>query len=195
MAAPGRGGGRRCAANSISGLADVPDNLVLRRHRDLDGPLRYGIWGRRAILAIIALLCLLGLANRFGQATSTSRVRFGGGSLAVTAPSALRGGDLFSAEFTVTAAKAIAKPVLVLDQGWARGLAINTIEPSPTSEASRDGRLALTLGPIPAGRKSTLFMQFQVNPTTVSWRRSQNVQLVNGTTVLTTVHRTLTVYP
>jgi hypothetical protein len=176
-------------------VADVPDKLVLRRHRDLEGLYRRGIWIRRGVLGLIAVFCLLGLANRFGQAASISRVAFTGGSLAVTAPSTLRGGDLFSAEFTVKATQDIAKPVLVLDQGWARGLAVNTIEPSPTSEASRDGRLAFTLGPIHAGQTSILFMQFQVNPTTVTWRRSQDVQLDDGTTVLATLHRTLTVYP
>jgi hypothetical protein len=176
-------------------VADVPDKLVLRRHRDLEGLYRRGIWIRRGVLGLIAVFCLLGLANRFGQATSMSRVAFTGGSLAVTAPSALRGGDLFSAEFTVKATRDIRKPVIVLDQGWARGLAVNTIEPSPTSEASHDGRLAFTLGPIHAGQTSILFMQFQVNPTTLTWRRSQDVRLTDGTTVLATLHRTLTVYP
>ena len=40
-----------------------------------------------------------------------------------------------------------------------------------------------------------LFMQFQVNPTTVTWQRPQDVQLRDGSTVLATIHRTLTVYP
>jgi hypothetical protein len=176
-------------------VADVPDSLVLRRHRDLDGLYRKGIWVRRAVLAVIAVFCLLGLANVFGQDTSTSYATFAGGSLTVTAPTALRGGDLFSADFTIRATRDIAKPVLVLDPGWARGFAINTIEPSPAGEASRDGRLAFTLTPIHAGQSSILFMQFQVNPTTVTWRRLQNVELDDGQTVLVRLHRTLTVYP
>ena len=182
-------------AEGVERLADVPDNLVLRRNRDLVGLYRGGVWIRRGVIGLIAGFCLLGLANTFGQATSTSRASFAGGSLVVTAPSALRGGDLFSAEFTVTATADISRPVLVLDQGWARGLAINTIEPSPVNEASRDGRLVFTLGPIRAGHTSTLFMQFQVNPTTVTWRRSRNVLLENGPITLTTIRRTLTVYP
>jgi hypothetical protein len=176
-------------------MADVPDNLTLTRNRDLEGMYRSGIWIRRSVLGVIALLCLLGLVNRFGQATSTRRVAFPGGALQVTAPSALRGGDLWSAVFTVTATSPISHAVLVLDRGWADGLAINTIEPSPASETSRDGRLAFTLGSIPAGRSFTLFMQFQVNPTTVAWSRSQDVQLDDGTTVLGTLRRTLTIYP
>jgi hypothetical protein len=114
----------------------------------------------------------------------------------VTAPSAFRGGDLWSAVFTVTATRDIGRAVLVLDSGWANGMAINTIEPSPVSETSREkGRLAFTLGPIASGHSFTLYMQFQVNPTTVAWRRPQSVQLDDGSAVLATVPRTVTVYP
>jgi hypothetical protein len=176
-------------------VADVPDNLTLKRHRDLDGMYRSGIWIRRVVLGVIAVFCLLGLVNRFGQATSTRHVTFPAGSLTVTAPSALRGGDLWSAVFTVTATSDIEKPVLVLDQGWANGLAINTIEPSPVDETSRDGRLAFTLSPVRAGHSFKLFMQFQVNPTTIAWKRSQNVQLDDGGVMLARLSRTVTVYP
>ena len=176
-------------------MADVPDNLVLKRHRDLEGLYRRGIYVRRTILSVIAVFCLLGLANVFGQAASTSRAGFGAGTLSISSASKLRGGDLTSATFTITATKAIRNAVLVLDPGWARGMAINTIEPSPTNETSENGRLAFTLGPIGAGRSFTLFMQFQVNPTTVTWQRPQDVQLRDGSIVLATIHRTLTVYP
>lgn len=176
-------------------MADVPDNLTLKRHRDLEGMYRSGIWIRRAVLGTIAVFCLLGLVNRLGQTAATSRVTFPAGSLTVTAPSALRGGDLWSAVFTVTANSGIETPVLVLDQGWANGLAINTIEPSPADETSRDGRLAFTLSPIRAGHSYKLFMQFQVNPTTIAWKRSQGVQLDNGNVMLARLSRTVTVYP
>jgi hypothetical protein len=35
---------------------------------------------------------------------------------------------------------------LVLDSGWGEGVTINTIEPSPVGEASRDGKLVFDLG-------------------------------------------------
>jgi hypothetical protein len=176
-------------------MADVPDNLTLKRHRDLDGMYRSGIWIRRGVLGVIGVFCLLGLVNRFGQATSTRRVVFPAGSLSVTAPSALRGGDLWSAVFTVTASSGINQAVLVLDPGWANGMAINTIEPSPVDETSRDGQLEFTLGPIRAGHSFTVFMQFQVNPTTVAWQRRQDVQVDDGNLELATLPRTVTVYP
>ena len=75
-------------------------------------------------------------------------------------------------------------------------MAINTIEPSPANETGRDtGRLAFTLGPIAAGHSFTLYMQFQVNPTTVTWRRPQDVQLEDGSVTLASMQRTVTVYP
>jgi len=82
----------------------------------------------------------------------------------------------------------------VLHSGWAEGHTINTIEPSPIGEASRDGKLVLELGHIPAGQTHLLFMQLQVNPTNVG-RRSQDVALYDGDTLLTSIDRTITIFP
>jgi hypothetical protein len=73
-------------------------------------------------------------------------------------------------------------------------MTINTIEPSPVGEASRDGKLVLDLGHVPAGQKYLLFVQFQVNPTNVG-RRGQDVRLYDGETLVATIHRTVTVFP
>jgi hypothetical protein len=73
-------------------------------------------------------------------------------------------------------------------------MTINTIEPSPIGEASRDGKLALDLGHIPRGQSYLLFMQLQVNPTNVG-RRSQNVELFDGDRHLLTIDRTVTIFP
>ena len=45
------------------------------------------------------------------------------------------------------------------------------------------------------GQQQTVRMYFQVNPTTVAWRRSVDAELYDGQTLLVTVHRTMTVYP
>ena len=55
-------------------VADIPDTLVLKRHRDLEGR-RDTLWVRRAILALVALFALLGLANTFGQRPDTIYAR------------------------------------------------------------------------------------------------------------------------
>ncbi len=176
-------------------MVDLPDNLALERHRDLKGLYRQWIYVRRIVLGTIAIVSLLGVANVFGQAPSTRRAAFAAGTLSVSSATSLRGGDMTPAEFTIGARSTIRNAILVLDPGWAEGMGINTIEPSPVSETSQNGRLAFTLGRIAAGQSYRLFMQFQVNPTTVAWRRPQDVELRDGTTVLATIHQTLTVYP
>jgi hypothetical protein len=176
-------------------VADVPDTLVLKRHRDLDGMFRGAIWVRRAVLTVLTVLCALALLNVFGQRPSTARAETGAATLSVYAPTALRGGDFMEARFHITAKQELKKAILKLDPGWAEGMSVNTIEPSPVGEASDDGRLSFELGHIPAGQSFILFMQFQVNPTNVAWHRPQNVELEDGNAVVARIHRTFTVFP
>ena len=176
-------------------MTDVPDTLVLKRHRDLEGMYRSGIWVRRGVVALIAVVCVLGLLNVFGQRPSTARSDVQAAAFSLYAPTAVRGGDFMEARFHITAKRDLKKATLKLDPGWAEGMSMNTIEPSPVGEASDNGRLSLELGHIPAGKSFILFMQFQVNPTNVAWHRPQNVTLLDGGRVITTIHRTITVYP
>jgi hypothetical protein len=71
---------------------------------------------------------------------------------------------------------------------------INTIEPAPTEEASRNGDLALSFGPLAAGDELVLYMQFQVNPTNVG-RRPADVSLYDGDELIARVDHTVTVFP
>jgi hypothetical protein len=175
-------------------VADVPDTLVLKRHRDQEGLARSAIWLRRGVLAGIALILVLGLANVFGQSSETAVATSPEATLSVDAPSRLRGGLLFSARFDIDARRELKRATLVLDPGWAEGMAINTIEPSPVGEASREGKLAFDLGHIPAGSSYVLYLQFQVNPTNVG-RRSQDVELDDGDRPLAHIDRTVTIFP
>jgi hypothetical protein len=175
-------------------VADIPDQLVLKRHRDLVGR-GWHVWLRRLLLlALLGLPVALALANVFGQRPDTTTATVAPASLELYAPSHLRGGLLFMGRFTIRAHADVKDAQLVLDPGWAESMSINTIEPGPIGEASRDGKLSFDLGHIPAGQKHVLFMQFQVNPTNVG-RRSQDVQLYDGDTHLLTIHRTVTVWP
>jgi hypothetical protein len=176
-------------------VADVPDTLVLKRHRDLEGIYRSGIWVRRAVLTALAVFAVLALLNLFGQRPTTIRVEAAAATVSVYAPTRIRGGDFMEARFHITAKRELKDATLKLDPGWAEGMSINTIEPSPVGEASDDGRLSFQLGHIPAGRSFILFMQFQVNPTNLAWRRPQNVELDDGPTVVARLHRTITVFP
>jgi len=176
-------------------VTDVPDQLTLKRHRDLDGIRPAGIWIRRAILFVIAGTCIAGLANVFGQRPESVSADVPAAKLSVYAPSAIRGGDFMEARVHITAKRDIKKAILKLDTGWAEGMSMNTVEPSPIGQASDNGRLSFQLGHIPAGQSFILYMQFQVNPTNIAWNRKQTVELDDGNTQLAVVHHSITIFP
>jgi hypothetical protein len=176
-------------------MADVPDGLVLKRHRDLEGMHRGGIWIRRGVIALLTIFALLGLANLFGQRPSTVQADVPAATLSLYAPTAVRGGLFMEARFHITAKRDLKKAILKLDPGWGEGMSMNTVAPSPVSETSDNGRFSFTLGHIAAGHSFILFLQFQVNPTNVAWHRPQNVELDDGDQVLLRIHRTITVFP
>jgi len=95
----------------------------------------------------------------------------------------------------VTAREELKDAYLVLGAGWAEGMTINTIEPSPISESSNNGRISFELGHIPAGESHILFTDFQVNPTNVAFGRRQTVWLTDGKTRLITYERKIDVFP
>jgi hypothetical protein len=173
-------------------VADLPDFLTLRHNRDRAGVREVPI--RRAGVALFAIFLLAGLLNVFGQRPGSSTAAVPSASLKLYAPARVRSGLYFEARFTIDAHSDIKNAMLILDSGWAEGLTINTIEPSPLGEASRNGKLVLTLGHIRAGTTYLLFMQLQVNPTNVG-RRSQDIALYDGGTRLATIDRTVTIFP
>jgi hypothetical protein len=177
-----------------SGMADVPDTIDLERDRDLKG--REGdIWVRRGLMSIVAAIPVIALFNVFGQRPDTHTLVGPAASLKISAPARLRGGLLYQVRFHITARQDIKDAYLVLGPGWAEGMQMNTIEPSPVSEASNDGRLSFELGHIGAGHSYILFMQFQVNPTNVAFGRKQTVWLNDGKIRLLTFSRDLRVFP
>ena len=173
-------------------MSDVPDQLTLKVNRDREG--KRDVLFRRIALCSILVLLALGLLNVFGQHPATTTAESPAANLKVYAPERVRAGLFYEARFTVEALHELAKATLVLNPGWAEGITINTLVPSPVSEASRDGRLVFELGRIPAGQKHLFFLQLQVNPTNVG-HRSQDVQLFDGDELLATVERTVTVFP
>jgi hypothetical protein len=171
----------------------APWRLTLRRHRDLDGR-GPEIWVRRGLLLAPLAVVSLSLAGVLGQPPSTSSASAPKASLEISAPPHLRGGLLAQARFEIHARSQLSNARLLLDSGWLEGITVNTIEPTPQSETSAGGRLALTLGRIAAGDTFVLFLQVQVNPTSVG-RRSAGVALYDGPTRLLGISRTLTIYP
>lgn len=174
-------------------MGEIPYGIVLKRHRDLHGvgfnrPVRY------TVLLLLAAVLVLGLLNVFGQHPSTTTASSREADLELYAPSHLRGGLLYEARFTIRAHERLDHAVLQLSPGWLEAQQMNTIEPSPVAQTSRNGSLLLTLGPVPRGTHYTLYIEFQVNPTNVG-RRSADVVLYDGDTKLLAIDRKLTVYP
>jgi hypothetical protein len=174
-------------------VADQPDAIVLKRDRDLDGR-AWDIWVRRGLFALVCAIPVVALFNVFGQRPVSKTLVGPAASLKVYAPNHLRGGLLYEARFHVTAREDLKNATLVLGAGWLEGMTVNTIEPSPVSEASNNGRLSLELGHIPAGESYLLFMQFQVDPTNVG-RRTRSVELMDGDRALVSYDHTVTVFP
>jgi hypothetical protein len=173
-------------------VADVPDYLILRRHRDLEG--RRAPLARWILLSLLGVFCLLGLANLFGQRPHTTSEDGPVASLKVYSPLRLRSGLYYESRFTIEAHREIKNATLVLDPGWLEGMTLNTLAPSPVSEANRNGKVALELGHVPAGTVHRFFLHYQVNPTNVG-HRSQDVELQDGETPLLHIDRTITVFP
>ena len=149
---------------------------------------------RRILVSALLLFLGLGLFNLFGQRPATTTAEADAATLEVYAPKRVRGGLFYEARFRIEALREVKEATLVLDPGWAEGITINTVEPSPVGAASRDGKLVYELGRIPAGQKHVFFLQLQVNPTNVG-HRSQDVRLFDGDELLATIDRSITVFP
>lgn len=176
----------------MSGPTHPPDFISRAAHRDHAHPVER--WARWILFAALIALAAAGLADVFGQRPGTASAAAPEASLSVSAPDALRGGLLFQARVEVAAREALRKPTVWLDAGWLENITLNTVQPEPATSKSEDGGVAFEFDPLPAGRTLTLYLQFQVNPTTVG-RRSQDVVLRDGPRSIARVDRAVTVFP
>jgi hypothetical protein len=153
-----------------------------------------GPWVRRALLLVLLVVAVLGLLDRFGQVPSERTVRAPAAVMTLSAPETVRGGLFFQSRIDVRAVQDIEHPRLVLAEGWLEGMQVNSIEPSPVGEASRDGRLVLSYDKLSAGDVLRVWLQFEVDPTNVG-HRPYDVQLDDADTPLARLSPTITVLP
>jgi hypothetical protein len=153
-----------------------------------------GLWTRRAVMTIFAVVALLGLLDVFGQGTTQTVASTPAAVLSLTAPEAVRGGLFFQSRIEIRARRAIAHPRLVLDEGWIEGMQVNSIEPNPVGEASRDGRLVLSYDAVDAGERLVVWLQFEVNPTNTG-HRPYGLELDDADTRIAAIDRHITVFP
>ena len=71
---------------------------------------------------------------------------------------------------------------------------VNSIEPAPASESSRDGRLVLSYDKLAAGELLRIWLQFEVNQTNAG-HRTYGVELDDASTRLVRLPRAITVLP
>jgi hypothetical protein len=174
-------------------VAATPQFLTLEQNRDLEGALRRP-WVRWLLVAGLAGVVALGAFNVFGQQPEAAVAEAEAATLEVLSPDDVRSGLYFMSRFVIEAREDIDEATLVLDPGWLEGVTLNTVEPSPVGEASRDGRIAFELGHIPAGDQYRFYLHFQVNPTEFG-RRNHDVELYDGDTFLTRIDRTTMIWP
>ena len=153
-----------------------------------------GLWTRRVVITLFALISLLALSGRFGQRNRESTATGGGVSMTVSAPDTVRGGLYYQATVDITTTAAVEHPRLVLREGWVEGVQVNSIEPAADSESSRDGLLVLSYGALEPGDRLKVWMQFQVDPTNPG-NRDHGIELDDAEQPLVRMERDLRVLP
>jgi hypothetical protein len=168
-------------------------DLFAEREIDAAG-VRRAPWVRRWVLCLFAAFALLALLNVFGQRPKDSSAATPAAVLRLNAPEAVRGGLFFQARVDVRAVQALEHPRLVLDRGWLEGMQVNSTEPDPMSEATRDGRVVLSYDALDAGDTLTVWMQFEVNPTNRG-RHAYGVELDDAEQRVARIDRRITIFP
>jgi hypothetical protein len=153
-----------------------------------------GLWTRRVVLALFTVVVAAALLNAFGQRPATATDAAPAATLTLRSPERVRGGLFFQSRVDVVPRRAVQRPRLVLSDGWPEGMQVNSIEPAPSSESSRDGRVVLTWNALDANRRMRVWFQFEVNPTNVG-HRDYTLEFDDGDTALARVRRTITVFP
>jgi hypothetical protein len=180
-------------ARIVPSIDGLPGSLTVKRNQDLSGRGRHPVY-RRGLLALVGVLPVLALLNVFGQHPASSRADSPAASLRVTAPSRLRGGLLFQVRVEVTAHRSLGQPQVVMGRGWWEQMSVNSIEPQPSNESTRNGAVVLSYDRLEAAQSLVVWLYFQVNPTNVG-KRSEDIALYDGQQPLARIHRSVTVFP
>jgi hypothetical protein len=149
---------------------------------------------RMLVLALFAAFIIVVLTGATGQQPARTSAAGPRARLTLLAPDVVRGGLLVQARFEIHAVTTIRQPRLVLQRGWLEGMQVSSIEPSPVAETGRGSDVALTFAALRGGSTRTVWMQLQVDPTSVG-DRPASVELQDGSTPLARISHRLTVLP
>jgi hypothetical protein len=149
---------------------------------------------RRAVMTLLAVLPVAALIGLIGQHESSSTVIAPAATLRLKAPKKVRGGLFYQARVDVVAHADLKFPSLVVDDGWVEGMQFNSVTPQAPNENALDGKVQFGYGELPAGRRLTVWFEFQVNPTNVG-KHPYDIQLLNGNRPVARVRRTIRILP
>jgi hypothetical protein len=152
------------------------------------------LWTRRVVIALFCAIAALALADAFGQRATRSQAATPAARMTLSAPAVVRGGLFFQSRVEVLALREVAFPRIVLDDGWIEGMQVNSIEPAPASESSRDGRVVLSYDKLAAGDVLRIWLQFEVDPTSTG-HRPYGIELDDASTRLVRLSPSITVLP
>jgi hypothetical protein len=153
------------------------------------------LWARRIGMCVLAAVVVAALFNTVGQRAATEHAVDPLARIDLRAPATVRPGLLFQAKVTLSVTEVLPKAQLVLSRGWFDGLTLNTEEPAAASETSGpDGSVVLDIGTLRPGSPYVQYLEYQVNPTSLS-RRTQTISLLSSDATVVTLHRTMTVVP
>jgi len=172
---------------------ESPVGIDRARHQDLAGR-NHHVWWRRAVLAVIAAVPVLGLLNVFGQHATPVSYQSPSASLVIDSPAHVRGGLVFTTEIVITPRRQLHGARLYLDNGWFQAMSLNGVAPQPSTQTARGRWQVWDFGQIPAGTAFHVWTSWQTNPTNLG-RHAQTVALYDGGTLLMTARHTLTVFP
>lgn len=176
-------------------MAPAPIPLGIDRARHLELNARGAqVWWRRAGIALIAAVPILGLLDIFGQHSTSVGYSSPAAAVTIDSPTRVRGGLMFTTEIVITPNYSLKDARLYFDNGWFQAMTLNGVAPQPSDESAENQWQIWDLGPITASIPFHLWISWQTNPTNLG-RHPQNLALYDGSTHLMTVDRTLTVFP
>jgi hypothetical protein len=174
-------------------MSEAPEGIARERTRDF-ADRSHRPYYRRGLLCLVAAFPVLALLGVFGQKPTTTSTDAQAASLSVTAPPRLRSGLIFQVRVQVLAHRDIHELEIAFDPGWWESMSVNSLQPEPSKEESKNGKVVLSYGKLPAGEKLIAWIYFQVNPTNVGKRR-EDVEITDSSKPLAYIHRSLTIFP
>ena len=138
-------------------------------------------WRRRGgVIALIALSLLM-VAALVGLAGVEETLAEEADAATVTwhAPARIRNGEFFEMRLRVDAHERIDELVVGVEASLWEDFTINTFFPAAAEEASEEGELRFTFGPLDAGGSFLMKVDAQINPDML-WRNEGTVTVYDG---------------